>query len=276
MHRDLDDCARAFAAIGRTARVLPTTGSTNDDARAWANDGAPHGAIVIADAQTSGRGRHGRSWSSPPGASLAMSIVLRPLLAPAMLPPLSLVAGLAVQRVIERAVERVTERVIGARAQVRVKWPNDVVVTVPGEASIGRKIAGILVEAAISSSRVEHVVVGIGINVARDSFDAALAARATSLALVGVVVSRTELALDVARAFDEELQGYLDDPSSIGARLRPHDALLGARVAVEGKGVFVADGIEADGRLRVRREDGVVEHAVAGEVTVMDGRDDRA
>src|SRR5262249_30250157 len=146
-------CAEAFAARGRACRVVAETGSTNDDARAWAADGAPHGATVIADTQRSGRGRHGRVWSSPSGESLAISIVLRPDLAPHSLPPVALVAGLATRRAI---AERLTSR-------VQVKWPNDVVIQM-------RKIAGVLVEGAIAGRRVDHVVVGIGINVARTEF----------------------------------------------------------------------------------------------------------
>src|SRR4051812_29134904 len=117
---DLRAAEQALAGVGHVARVVAHTGSTNDDARAWAGQGAPDGAVVIADAQSSGRGRHGRAWSSPAGASLALSIVVRPRVPPSQLPPLSIVAGLAVRRAIE---QRVAQR-------VSVKWPNDVVVRV--------------------------------------------------------------------------------------------------------------------------------------------------
>ena len=269
LSEDLRDAVAALARIGRPARVVARTGSTNDDARVWSSEGAPDGAVVIADAQTSGRGRHGRAWSSPSGASLAMSIVLRPRVSPAGLPPLAIVAGLAVRRAIAL---RVTDR-------VSVKWPNDVVVesSDPLSPRFGKKIAGVLVEAAIASRGVEHAIVGIGINVARSSFPELLARRATSLELLGAIssggmpgtggsLSRTLLAIDVLTALDEEIALWLPAPASLAARLAPHDALRGLRVRLESGEAGVADGLEEDGGLRVRRDDGTVVRALAGEV----------
>jgi BirA family biotin operon repressor/biotin-[acetyl-CoA-carboxylase] ligase len=247
---DLERSALAFSSRGRVARVVAETGSTNDDARSWAQEGAPHGAIVIADTQRTGRGRHGRVWSSPPGESLAISIVLRPDLAPAALPPVALVAGLAARRAIER-------RVSGAR----VKWPNDVVVGM-------RKIAGVLVEGAIAGKRVDHVIVGVGINVARTEFPPELA-HATSLAREGATdLARDTLALDLVEALDDELALFLRDPSSIGARVSTHDALRGVRLVREDGSRGVGDGVESDGRLRICLENGAIVRAMAGEVRV--------
>ncbi|MGZ3450050.1 MAG: biotin--[acetyl-CoA-carboxylase] ligase [Polyangiales bacterium] len=240
----------AFSSRGRAARIVAETGSTNDDARAWAQEGAPHGAVVIADTQRNGRGRHGRAWSSPPGESLAISIVLRPDLAPAALPPIALVAGLAARRAIDR-------RISGAR----LKWPNDVVVGM-------RKIAGILVEGAIAGKRVDHVVVGVGINVSRTEFPPELA-HATSLAREGASdLARDGLALDLLEALDDELAIFLRDPSSIGERVAAHDALLGVRLVLEDGARGVGDGVENDGRLRIRLENGSIVRAMAGEVRV--------
>ena len=258
---DLWEAEEALRALGHVSRIVALTGSTNDDARAWAGQGAPDGAVVIADAQTAGRGRHGRAWSSPAGASLAMSIVLRPRVPPSRLPPLSIVAGLAVRRAIERRV----------RAHVSVKWPNDVVVATgePGAPAFGKKIAGVLVEAAIGAHGVEHAIVGIGINVARASFPDELAHRATSLALLGATsMSRSALAADVVTALDDELAGWLRAPGSVAERLSPHDALRGLRVRLEGGGIGVADGLEDDGCLRVRLDDGRTVRALAGEIVL--------
>jgi BirA family biotin operon repressor/biotin-[acetyl-CoA-carboxylase] ligase len=255
---DLAACARALEAIGHDARVVDATGSTNDDARRWAIEGARSGAIVIADAQTAGRGRHGRSWSTPPGESLAMSIVLRTDVSAARLPPMAIVAGLAVREAV------------GARLRhaAKVKWPNDVVV---GE----KKIAGVLVEGAIFGARVDHVVVGIGINVKTTKFPEELASIATSLALEGAqALDRGRLAVDVVRAFDRGLAKWTADPSSLGAALAPHDALLDVRVRLDDGRRGIARGMEDDGRMRVRLDDGTLVLAIAGEVT-RDTNDDR-
>lgn len=253
MASDLAASVRALEAIGHAARYFPTTGSTNDDARAWAAAGAPSGAIVLADEQTAGRGRHGRTWSAPVGASLALSIVTRPDVAPSRLAPLAIVAGLAVREAIAPRL---------AHRRVRVKWPNDVVV---GE----KKIAGVLVEASLSGRAVDHAIVGIGVNVNRSSFPEEIAHRATSLSLEGARdpdLDRTAIALDVVRAFDRALVEWLADPEALGARLAPHDALRDVAVQLEDGRRGVAVGLEGDGRLRVRLDDGALVLALAGEV----------
>lgn len=228
---DLRRCESALAKQGRAARIVERTTSTNDDARMWARDGAAPGSVVIADAQDAGRGRQGRAWSTPPGETLAMSIVLRPQVAPSALPPIALVAGLAVREAI------------GARVRnAMVKWPNDVVVD-------GKKIAGVLVEGAIAGSRVDFVVVGIGVNVDRRAFPRELVA--TSIALEGGDVDRCALVVDILGALDRELAAWLAAPSSIGARVGEHDFLRGRDVIVDER-IGVADGIADDGCLAVR------------------------
>ena len=286
---DLATCAAALAAVGHPARVLAVTGSTNDDARAWAGQGAPSGAVVIAEAQTAGRGRHGRAWSAPAGATLAMSIVVRPAVAPSHLPSLSIVAGLAVRAAIARRTS----------ASVGVKWPNDVVVRAladardggeaPG-APIGLKIAGILVEAALGARGVEHAIVGIGINVARTAFPPELEGRATSLARLpfqspsspsspspldtslatslATSLDRTALAVDVVTAFDAGLAAWLADPASIGVALASHDVLRGVALRLEDGRRGRGEGVASDGRLRVRLADGSLAMTQAGEVLV--------
>jgi BirA family biotin operon repressor/biotin-[acetyl-CoA-carboxylase] ligase len=256
---DLALLASMLDRIGVAARVVAETGSTNDDARAWAAEGAPDFAVVVADAQSRGRGRHGRSWSAPAGASLAVSIVVRPALAPAQLPPLSHVAGLAARTAI---ASRLPAR------DVAIKWPNDIVVR-GGDAPVGRKIAGILVEGAIAGARVEHAIVGLGVNVARLDFPDDLAARATSLAVEGATsLDRGALVVDVVDALRAELARFVDAPTSIGARLAPFDALEGVRVRIEGGARGVGSGVASDGRLLVRDDDGALHAANAGEVTV--------
>ena len=138
--------------IGEPRRILAECASTNDEAAAWARQGAPEGAVVIADAQTRGRGRQGRSWHSPPGAALYFSTVLRPKLPLPKLPPLTLAVGVAL-----------AETVTALGVPARLKWPNDVLVE-------GKKLAGILTESATQGGRLEHVIVGIGVNLSVEEF----------------------------------------------------------------------------------------------------------
>lgn len=136
--------------------------STNDIAQRYAQHGAPEGRVVIADAQTAGRGRRGRTWASPPGAGLYVSIVLRPAGAVASL--LTLAAGVAIADGLKASTG----------LQPVLKWPNDVWI---GQ----RKLGGILAEAGSSPRGVDYVVLGFGINVLRASYPPDVAARAISL-----------------------------------------------------------------------------------------------
>jgi BirA family biotin operon repressor/biotin-[acetyl-CoA-carboxylase] ligase len=137
-------------------------GSTNDAATTAAEAGAPEGLVVVANAQSTGRGRVGRRWSSPPGAGLYVSVVLRPQ-GPA-LQLLTIAAGLAIAEGVHAA----------SGLDTCVKWPNDVYAG-------SRKLAGILAEAGSSAGAVDHVVLGFGINILRAAYPPDVAARATSI-----------------------------------------------------------------------------------------------
>jgi len=167
--------ARAGSRLGPFGTHLSwheEVGSTNDLAAAAAEAGASEGLVVVANAQSTGRGRVGRSWSSPPGAGLYVSVVLRP--AGPALRLLTIAAGVAIAEGIHAA----------SGLETSVKWPNDVHVG-------SRKLAGILAEAGSSSGAVDHVVLGFGINVRRASYPPDVAARATSI--------ESELGRDVDR-----------------------------------------------------------------------------
>jgi BirA family biotin operon repressor/biotin-[acetyl-CoA-carboxylase] ligase len=130
------------------ATFLETVGSTSDEARARAEAGAPEGTMVVAARQEQGRGRAGRRWSSPPG-NLYASVVLRPDCAPAIAAQLSFVSAVALAEALDALAP--------GSLDIRLKWPNDVLAD-------GRKVAGILLESALSGERVAWVVVGIGLN----------------------------------------------------------------------------------------------------------------
>ncbi|MEX2649643.1 MAG: biotin--[acetyl-CoA-carboxylase] ligase [Alphaproteobacteria bacterium] len=157
--------------------------STNDEAKRLADAGAAEGTFVTAEIQTRGRGRRGAAWSSPAG-NLHMSIILRPECPAARAGQVGFVAALALAATFDR--------VLPAKAAVRLKWPNDVLID-------GRKAAGILLETStVGSGAVAWLVVGIGVNVA--SAPASAARPATSLAAAGASVSVDALADMVARA----------------------------------------------------------------------------
>jgi len=130
-------------------RYFEQTGSTNDDAAGWAVEGAPDLSLVIAEEQTAGRGRHNRRWYTPPGAALAFSLILRTQGEEAAIPRLTALGALALTDALQDLYG----------LQALIKWPNDVLVA-------GRKLAGVLAEAAWQGDRLASVILGIGINIA--------------------------------------------------------------------------------------------------------------
>jgi len=233
----------AAPALVRLGRV----DSTQTVAFALAADGAADRTVVVAQAQTAGRGRHGRLWLDEPGASLLTSIILRPRLEPARLPTLSLAAGVAVVEALER--------VTGLKP--RLKWPNDVLVD-------GRKLAGILLESRIGPSPL--VVLGIGVNLAQRVFPADLAERATSVRLAaGRRVDADALLTALLESLDAwrtrlETEGW----APIRERWRALTETLGRRVSIDGVEGVAVD-VDEDGALIVAEGD-VRRRVVAGEV----------
>ena len=233
----------AAPALVRLGRV----DSTQTVAFALAADGAADRTVVVAQAQTAGRGRRGRLWLDEPGASLLTSIILRPRLEPARLPTLSLAAGVAVVEALER--------VTGLKP--RLKWPNDVLVD-------GRKLAGILLESRISPSPL--VVLGIGVNLAQRVFPADLAERATSVRLAtGRRVDADALLTALLESLDAwrtrlETEGW----APIRERWRALTETLGRRVSIDGVEGVAVD-VDEDGALIVAEGD-VRRRVVAGEV----------
>jgi BirA family biotin operon repressor/biotin-[acetyl-CoA-carboxylase] ligase len=258
---DLDAAAALVRArggrLGIPLHLLAETESTNDDAKAAARQGAPHGAVWVAETQVHGRGRQGRAWVSPRGENLLFSVLLRISCAPTRVPLVSLAAGLAVRDAVANA--------IGDDDRVLVKWPNDVVIS----GASYRKIAGVLVESALAGSKVEHVVVGIGVNVHTRVFEGDLASTATSIALESSrTVDRGELLADILAALDHDVEHVVHRGLGVVlGRLSKHDALVGRAVSTDdGRVCGCAKGIDPDGRLLVERPDGAVVRVASGEV----------
>jgi BirA family biotin operon repressor/biotin-[acetyl-CoA-carboxylase] ligase len=253
------ELAPHLAGPWRDVRCLDRVDSTQRVARELAREGATEGTAVVAEEQTAGRGRLGRTWHSPPGENLYCSIVLRPPLAPAEVPQIALVAGVAVAAAVEEATGR----------RPAIKWPNDVLLE-------GRKVAGILTEMESEVDRVHHVIAGIGVNLNTRRFPRALRDRASSLLLLtGTPVDRARFTGRLLAALEARYRQYLRDGF---AGLRPqweaYSCLTGTDVCVAGPAGETTGrvlGIADDGALRLRGADGREVRVVAGEVTVRGG-----
>jgi BirA family biotin operon repressor/biotin-[acetyl-CoA-carboxylase] ligase len=236
--------------------------STNRLAGQLASEGAAAGTAVIAEAQSAGRGRLGRSFHSPHGVNLYTSLVLRPELPLSAAPLLVLVAAVAVAETVAAELEDAQ--------RVAIKWPNDVQID-------GHKVSGILMEASAVGERVASVVLGIGVNLNADpaDFPDDFRARATSLgAASGRPVDR--------HAFTRRLFGTLESVlelhasqgfESVAARFGAFFRMTGARLAVadpDGRQRHGrALGIDPDGALRIACDDGSQQRVLAGDVTIL-------
>jgi BirA family biotin operon repressor/biotin-[acetyl-CoA-carboxylase] ligase len=239
--------------------------STNRVAAERARAGAPAGTTVVAEAQTAGRGRLGRSFFSPAGVNLYTSVVLRPSLTTAEAPTAILAAAIAVAESV--AAE------LGSARDVEIKWPNDVLLG-------GLKTSGILMELSAEATRVGFLILGIGVNlnVARDDFPDAFRHLATSLSSHG---GRRIDRLAFARRLYDTLEDVLDRHAEAGfeglrARFERFFRMEGRRVRVadlDGRETAgCARGIDADGALLVEDAGGALTRVVAGDVTVVKER----
>lgn len=275
-------------------RVLPEVDSTNTALLAAAQDGAPHGSVVIAESQTAGKGRLGRSWVAPPRSGLFVSILLRPEVSPAHWGWLPLLAGVAARSAISRVAE------IG----VSLKWPNDLILAEPADGSsdtsaldspasdspasgvseseaatdsgygVGRKLGGILAEQGGTSAQ-PCVVIGIGINVTLRA-DELPAPHATSLLLAGAkVTDRDTLLRALLRSFGSWYTDWAEsggDAERCGlvAAYRAGCATLNRQVRAELPGGSTISGeatdLDRDGRLIVRDASGASTPIGAGDV----------
>lgn len=258
----LRDAAARLGPFGRAVHYFHETDSTNDVAAALAERGAPEGTVVIASAQTAGRGRLGRVWHSPADAGLYVSIVCRNR---AAAPLLTLAGGVAVAEGIRTATG----------LPVEIKWPNDVVVPA-GSAHRGwRKLAGILAEGSSNADGLQYVVLGFGINLRPAALPTAIADRATSL--------ETELgrSVDPGPLLAEVLAGFAGCVAAAAAGER-HSVLerwralapsaSGTRVewqSERGRRQGITAGVAEDGALLVASGVGT-ERILSGEVLWRD------
>lgn len=250
--------------IGHRIVRLASAGSTMDEAARLATAGAADGSVVVASAQTAGRGRAGRAWHAPAGTALFCSIVLRPTVPHARLSLLPLIAGERVATVIEQM----------AGLPCRLKWPNDVWLN--GD---GRKVAGLLMTARTATDSVEQAILGIGINV--NSAIADLPPGATSMASeAGRLFDLDALLTDLLTALDTSYHAFLAAPNDDWlAGWRARAVYLDEPVSItidDRRQTGIMRGVDDDGALLLETVGGDLTRIVAGDLVrgpVASGRD---
>ena len=264
MERTLLDLRPPGRWLGRRAHLYRGVDSTNRIAESVARNGAPEGTIVLADQQSAGRGRLGRSFWSPPGRSVYLSVVLRPEEPLEEIPRYVFAAAVAVAEAVKQA--------LGAAVQPEIKWPNDVLLD-------GRKTSGINLPAQVEGQRVLSCVLGIGVNVnvEADEIPEELREIATSLRIAGgKAVCRVSFAERLLGGLEDEIErlrregfaGTLD-------RWLKSFRMQGARVRIGGPGFTrelegIVQGVDTDGALHLRA--GHATHRIlAGDVALLAG-----
>lgn len=244
--------------FGRSMRGFETVTSTNTEATDWAREGAPEGSVVVAEYQSAGRGRHGRTWTAKKGQNLMFSVVLRPDLDAERLGLIPVAASVAVAEAVDAFV---------APHRAVLKWPNDVLLE-------GRKTCGMLLESSLSRQRDATVVVlGVGMNVNQTDFPEALVDTATSLRLTtGRAVSRPPLFARLLQRLEAQydaVQGGQANEirAAFHERLATLDERTALHVAETGETLTgIVRGVTETGALRLDTPDGP--HTVhAGDVT---------
>jgi BirA family biotin operon repressor/biotin-[acetyl-CoA-carboxylase] ligase len=222
------------------------TDSTNRVSLELGHAGEPEGAVVLAEEQTAGKGRAGRTWQSDRAAGIYVTLLLRPRLAPVQAPLLTMMAGLSARAAIEAQTGLATD----------LKWPNDLLIR-------GKKVGGILTEMHAEPSLVRFVIVGIGLNVNQEKFPGDLGATATSL--------RLELLVRLLREFENDYNRFLrEGPAGVTQKFEAVSSYA------RGKRVRVTNGIESfagttaglgpEGLLQVNRDDGQLVTVISGDV----------
>ena len=243
--------------MGKELHYFEETTSTNAEVKKMADNEVLDGTVIVADSQTQGRGRRGRSWKSPRGTSISFSILLRPDISTDKAPMITLLMAMAVDRAIEE--------VCGLDA--KIKWPNDVVVN-------GKKVCGILTEMSLESDYIHHVIVGTGINVNQEEVPEDIANMATSLR---IEKGRKIVRADVLEHTLSWFEKYYDDfilVQDMSQLMEPYNNMLVSMDkevnVLDPKGSFtgVSKGINHLGELVVQLPSGETKNIYAGEVSV--------
>jgi BirA family biotin operon repressor/biotin-[acetyl-CoA-carboxylase] ligase len=244
--------------VGRDIRVFRETTSTNDVIEKLARDGVKEGVVVFAEAQTKGRGRLGRKWISPARKGLWFSVLLRPDLRPQEATQLTVASATALRRAIGSQT--------GLKAEI--KWPNDVLIR-------GKKVAGILTELHAEVDRVQHLILGIGVdvNLSAGDFPTEVRKLATSLKMEwGKPVARPELAVEILRELDRDYARVCSDRfAAVAEEWEEHCATLGHEVVIRAGARQMrgrAESLSEEGALLLRTDHGHLERIVGGDLTL--------
>ena len=243
--------------MGRNCIFLETVDSTNNYLKRAAEDGAVNGTLAVAEEQTGGKGRRGRSWETPKGTNIAMTILLRPEIRPEHASRLTLLMAMAVVRGIQKETG----------LQAGIKWPNDVVVD-------GHKVCGILTEMNTEVDYINYVVIGTGINVNQTEFPEEIREIAGSLKLsAGHPVARAGLIASIMEELEELYEVFLktEDLSALKDEYNRNCVTCGHEIRVLEPGheyTGMTDGINDLGELVVKKADGETVCVYAGEVSV--------
>ena len=255
----LDLGALATRRIGARLVCLKETESTNAVAFRLAEEGAPEGTVVFADAQSAGKGRLGRVWLSPPGVNLYCSVVLRPPISPVAACQLTFLSVVAVARAIESCTV----------LKPQIKWPNDILVS-------GKKVAGLLNEMNAETEKVNFVVLGIGVNLNMRLSQLGEGVRHPATSLLeegGVEVDRAAFARALLAELDVLYDRFLiDGEGPVRAEWLERSAIRGRSVRVCcGTREFggVVQGVDSFGALLVQSPDGTLETVLSGDVTLV-------
>lgn len=243
--------------MGRNCIFLETVDSTNNYLKRAAEDGAVNGTLAVAEEQTGGKGRRGRSWETPKGTNIAMTILLRPEIRPEHASRLTLLMAMAVVRGIQKETG----------LQAEIKWPNDVVVD-------GHKVCGILTEMNTEVDYINYVVIGTGINVNQTEFPEEIREIAGSLKLsAGHPVARAGLIASIMEELEDLYEVFLktEDLSALKDEYNRNCVTCGHEIRVLEPGheyTGMTDGINDLGELVVKKADGETVCVYAGEVSV--------
>jgi len=243
--------------IGKKIHLFPSISSTNTLAMEMASKGAPEGTVVIAETQTDGKGRLGRTWTSPPG-NLYLSVVMRPSVPLYKAPLITLMGAVAVASVIGEI----------CRIKADIKWPNDILIS-------GKKVSGLLTEMSAEQDRIRHIVLGIGIDVNMDLevLPCEIRAHTTTLATeTGEKLNRTSFLQELLRAIEHWYRVFLNDPGDVIKEWKKLNMTLGNRIMVHGAGEAIegkAQSIDSEGRLIIRQDDGITRTIAAGDITII-------
>ncbi|MCI0469184.1 MAG: biotin--[acetyl-CoA-carboxylase] ligase, partial [Nitrospirae bacterium] len=231
-------------------------GSTNSAAMKIADKGYPEGAVVIADAQTDGRGRLGRKWASPPIKNLYMSIILLPEMRQSEAALLTLMAAVACANAIR-----------GRSVNALIKWPNDIIIS-------NKKTGGILSEMSANHGKIRHVVIGVGININMDAAEMPDDIRDTATSLLietGSLHSRTAFIIELLKEMDSCYRIFLNNRSDILRDYKRLSCMIGQPVSVNTGAETLAgyaEDIDDEGRLVLRLNNGLIKKLSAGDATL--------